>query len=275
MKLFNKIAIIGTGLIGGSLALAIKKRKLSYRIIGVSRHIESLEFAKRKKIIDIGSQDISIIRDADLIILACPPQVIKDLAPKIKNVIKSSCIITDVASIKKDIVTALERIFPNYIGSHPLAGLEKRGIRNADAQIFKDSLCILTPTGKTLPRAKKKIERLWRSLGVKTVAMTPGEHDKILSFISHLPHVAAFSLMDTVPERFLRFAAGGLKDTTRIAASDPRLWAEIFLHNRNNMLKNIALYEKKLGIIKSAIQRKDKKNLISSLKKAQQKRKLF
>ncbi|MCX5697301.1 MAG: prephenate dehydrogenase/arogenate dehydrogenase family protein [Candidatus Omnitrophica bacterium] len=272
MKPFNKIAIIGTGLIGGSLALAIKKRKLCNRIIGVSRHIDSLEFAKRKKIIDIGSQDISIVRDADLIILACPPQAIMDLALKIKKVIKDSCIITDVASIKKGIVRRLEEIFPNYIGSHPLAGLEKRGIRNADAHLFKGSLCILTPTGKTLTRTREKAEVLWHSLGVRTMTMTPSEHDRILSFVSHLPHVAAFSLMDAIPAKFLDFAAGGLKDTTRIAVSDPQLWTEIILGNREEMLRSIAHFEKSLRGITLAIKHKDKKNLIAILKNAKRNR---
>lgn len=272
MQIFNKVAIIGTGLIGGSLALVLKKGRLCGQIIGISRHKKTLEFARKNKIIDFGSQDISVIRDADLVILAAPPQVIRDLAPKIGKIIKDNCVVTDVASIKKEIVTSLDRIFPLYLGSHPLAGMEKRGIRNADAGIFKDSLCILTPTNKTSPQALKKIQSLWRALGVTTAAMTPAEHDRILSFVSHLPHLAAFSLMDAIPERLLGFSAGGLKDTTRIAASDAELWADIMLGNRKEILCSARKFENSLKTITSCIRRMDKRSLTAILKSSQAKR---
>ena len=140
MKLFNKVAIVGVGLIGGSIALAIKKHRLAHEIIGVSRHTKSLLLAKKMGAIDRGSQDINIIKDADLVILATPVNTIINLAPKILKVIKRACIVSDVGSTKEQIVKILEKIFPNYIGSHPLAGSEKRGIINADPKIFKDSL---------------------------------------------------------------------------------------------------------------------------------------
>ncbi|MCX5713564.1 MAG: prephenate dehydrogenase/arogenate dehydrogenase family protein [Candidatus Omnitrophica bacterium] len=272
MKLFEKIAIVGTGLIGGSLAQAARKNKLCDRLIGVSRHKATLEFAKRHKIIDSGSQDISILKDADLVILATPPQTIKILAPKIKKIIKNGCIVTDVASIKSEIVSSLEKIFPDYIGSHPLAGLEKRGIQNANARIFNDSLCILTPTKKTSLEAGRKIKLFWRALGVEVITMTPKEHDKVLSFVSHLPHVSAFSLMDAIPDKFLDFAAGGFKDTTRIAASDPELWAEIILGNQKDILYSVGQFKKSLRKITSAIRGQNKKALIAIIKSAKERR---
>lgn len=272
MKLFNKVAIVGTGLIGGSLALAIKKKRLADEVIGVSRHKKSLLLAKKKGAIDRGAQEIDIIKEADFLILATPPSTIMDLAPGISRIIGKDCIVIDVASTKEKIVPFLSKIFPNYVGSHPLAGSEKRGIINAEAGIFKDSLCILTPTKNTTKRALKKAELLWRRLGTKIVFLSPKSHDKILSFTSHLPHTVVFSLINSIPPGYLKAASAGLKDTTRIASSDSGLWADIFLSNRQNMLKAIELFEAELSRLKSAIQRKDRRRLALILKEAKNKR---
>lgn len=271
-KLFNKVAIVGTGLIGGSMALAIKKKRLADEVIGVSRHKKTLLAAKNNGAIDRGSQDINIIKGADLVVLATPVNTVLDLALPISKIIKPDCIVTDVGSTKKEIVSKLEIIFPRYIGSHPLAGSERRGIDNADAGIFQGSLCILTPTKKTDKGALNKIKKLWNILGVKPVFLTPDTHDKILSFVSHLPHVAAFSLIGTVPRKYLRFAASGLKDTTRIAASDSELWSDIFLSNPKNIANAIDLLQKALSRIKSALNKRDKKLLALILKEAKKKR---
>ncbi|MBM3245906.1 MAG: prephenate dehydrogenase/arogenate dehydrogenase family protein [Candidatus Omnitrophica bacterium] len=273
MKLFNKVAIIGTGLIGGSLALALKKKGLAEEIVGVSRHKKTLSLAKKMKVIDKGSQDLEIIQGADLVILATPVNTIINLAPEISKVIAKGCIVTDVGSTKEAIVSRLEKIFPRYVGSHPLAGSEKRGIASANAGIFKGSLCILTPTINTDRIAEERISNMWIKLGAKVIRLTPAAHDKILSFVSHLPHLVAFSLIGAVPGKYLKFASGGLKDTTRVAASDSELWADIFLSNQKNMAKAIALIEENLSKIKSAIKRRDKRLLIKILKNAQDKRK--
>jgi len=272
MKLFNKVAIVGTGLIGGSMALEMKKRRLARQIIGVSRHKSTLIWAKKRRIIDKGSQDLSIIRDADLVVLATPVNTILKSAGIIAKLIRQDCIVTDVGSTKKEIVDKLSKIFPNYIGSHPLAGSERRGIANIDMDMFKESLCVLTPTKDTSPRALKRIKSLWAQLGARVVLLNPGTHDKILSFVSHLPHAVAFTLIDAVPDKYLRFTANGLKDTTRIASSDSRLWADIFLSNRRNMLEAIESFQGKLSRIKSAISRKDEKALIAILKRAKGKK---
>jgi len=272
MKLFNKVAIVGTGLIGGSIALAIKKKKLAGKVVGVSRRKRSLLLAKRKGAIDAGSQALDIIKDADLLILAAPVNTIIDLAPRVAKVVNKRCIVTDVGSTKKEIVSILGKLFPNYIGSHPLAGSEKRSILNAYADIFKDSLCILTPTGNTQKKALNKIKMLWNQLGARVILLKPQNHDKILSLVSHLPHTVAFSLINSIPAGYLKFAATGLRDTTRIAASDSQLWADILLSNKRNMLRSIDIFQENLSSIKSAIQRKDKKSLALILKKAQLKR---
>jgi prephenate dehydrogenase len=272
MRLFNKVAIIGTGLIGGSIALDIKRRKLANKIIGVSRRKNSLLLAKRLGAIDYGSREIDIIKGADLVIMAAPVSAILNLAKPISKRLTRDCLVTDVGSTKKEIVAELEKVFPYYVGSHPLAGSEKRGIVHACANIFKDSLCILTPTQNTDPKALSKIKKLWIQLGAKVKFLSPVEHDKILSFVSHLPHIIAFSLISSIPSGYLSFASCGLKDTTRIAASDSEIWKDVFFSNQKNVLKGIELFQKNLVKIESALRRNDKNLLTQILKKAKNKR---
>ena len=272
MRLFDRVTIVGTGLIGGSLALAIKKKGLACEVFGVSRHRNTLLLAKKSGAIDKGSEHLGIIKGSDLVILATPVNTILNLAKEIAGLIPRGCIVTDVGSTKQEIVSCLSKIFPNYVGSHPLAGSEKRGIKNACPGMFEESLCILTPTRNTNPKALRKIKILWNELGAKVIFLQPDTHDRILSFVSHLPHALAFSLIDIIPPGYLKFGANSLKDTTRIALSDSQLWADIFLSNPRNISRAIELFQKNLSRIKSAINKKDKKLLTSILKKAKAKR---
>lgn len=270
--MFKKVAIIGTGLIGASLGLALKKKGLAGEIIGVSRHNNSLAIARRNRAIDRGSLNLNIIREADLVILATPVKTIISLAPAVARIIKPSCIVTDVGSTKKEIVSKLDRLFTFYLGSHPLAGSEKRGVNHANGELFKNSICILTPTRETRRIALRKIKTLWKRLGSKVLCFSPDEHDRILSFASHLPHLLAFSLIRTVPQGFLRFSGGGLRDTTRIAASDSQVWSDVFLTNRKHLLKALAALEKELSRMKKYIRNKDNATLARMLKDAKGKR---
>ena len=272
MKLFERIAIVGTGLIGGSLALAIKKHHLAEEVIGVSRHMKSLKLAKKKGAIDRASQSLEIIKDADFVILATPVDVILEQASRIAKIIKKDCLVTDVGSTKEKIVAKLEKTFANYIGSHPLAGSEKRGISSAKADLFKHSLCILTPTALTDKKSLRLLSKFWNKVGARVETLDPKRHDKILSFVSHMPHIAAFSLIGAVPKQFLKFASGGLKDTTRIAASDSELWAEIFLSNSKNVLQAIKALKGNILEIEKEIKNRDKKKLSINIEKARLKR---
>ncbi|TRZ50092.1 prephenate dehydrogenase/arogenate dehydrogenase family protein [bacterium] len=272
MRIFNKVAIVGTGLIGGSIGLAIKDKKIARQVIGVSRHKKTLLQAKRRGAIDIGSQDIKIIKDADLVILAAPVETIIRMAPKISRMIRKDCIVTDVGSTKEHIVRSLSKIFSHYVGSHPLAGSEKRGITNARGSLFHNSLCLLAPVENTNLRALNKVRRLWQAMGSRVLLISADKHDQALSFVSHLPHVAAFALINCVPPGFLKFASGGLKDTTRIAASDAEIWTDIFSSNRRNISRSIGLFQKDIAKIKSAILNKDQRALGRLLKKAKAKR---
>jgi len=272
MRLFKKVAIVGVGLIGGSIALAMKKKKLAGEIVGVSRHRNTLKLALKRGAIDRGSLNLKIIEGADLIVLCAPVGVILNQAREIAAIAPKSAIVTDVGSTKQAIVSRLDKIFPRYIGSHPLAGSQRRGILNAQSDIFKGSLCILTPSRNTHRPTQDKIKRLWLRLGARVITLPAARHDKILSFTSHLPHILAFSLISAVPEGFLKFASTGLRDTTRIAASESELWSDIFLSNRKNILRSLDILQNNLGRIKSAINKKDKRLLNRILKQAKDKR---
>lgn len=272
MKIFKKVTVVGTGLIGGSIALALKQRKLAEHVTGISRHEKTIKIAKKEGAIDSGSCDIRAAEGSDLVILATPVSVIMGSARSLRDAINKDCIVTDVGSTKKQIVSLLTHIFPRFVGSHPLAGSEKRGIVNADPDLFDHSLCILTPVQSTDPKALHILEDFWKKLGSHPLLMNPDTHDKMLGTISHLPHILAFSLMNTVPACYLRYAPNSLKDATRVAASDQQLWADIFWSNRTHILAAIRTFQKELKHIEQAIRKKDRNRLIRLLKQARKKR---
>jgi len=272
MRMFDKIAVVGTGLIGGSIALAVKKRKLARVVIGVSRRKQSLILAKNTGAIDRGSQDISIIRDADFVILATPVSTILKSARQISRIVKPGCIICDVGSTKQEIVSKLTPLIPHFVGSHPLAGSEKRSIKNASAALFENSICVLTPVRTTDNKALIRVKKFWSRLGACVITMEPGRHDQILSFVSHLPHVISFTLINSIPPAYFRFAASSLKDTTRISASDTDIWLDIFFSNRKNILAATRTFTHRLSEIRKALINKDRRSLRRILIKAKSKR---
>ncbi|MFA5115362.1 MAG: prephenate dehydrogenase [Candidatus Omnitrophota bacterium] len=275
MRLFKEVAIIGPGLIGGSIALAIKEKKISLRVTAVSRHKKTIDLARKLKAIDSGSRSLSIVKSADLLILAVPVETILRLADALKGLLPQDCIVVDVGSSKKKIVAKLQRLFPFYIGAHPLAGSQNQGIKNARADMFKGSLCVLTPTARTKPVVLDKVSRMWKMFGARVALLSPKEHDRILAMVSHLPHCVSFALMAALPKGHLKYASSGLRDTTRIAGSDAGLWVDIFLSNRENMLKAIAVFQKKLEAVKKAIRSKDRAVLIRRLTQSNRKRRLL
>jgi prephenate dehydrogenase len=272
MKLFNKVAIIGVGLIGGSIGLGIKKKKLAGQVIGISRHKKTIDSAIARRAIDVGSQNIAAIRQADLVILATPVSSIIRIGTKINSLIKPDALVTDTGSTKKLVVKMLENSLSNFVGAHPLSGSEKRGVINAEEDLFCGSLCVLTPTKKTSKKALIIIKKLWIELGAKVVYLSPARHDRIISYASHLPHIVAFSLIQSVPRNSLYLASSGLKDTTRIAASASLLWKDILLTNSENVLDALKEFTSCLYRIKSAITKKDAKALEIILRQAKSKR---
>jgi len=274
--LFNKVAIIGVGLIGGSIGMALKKKRLAKEVIGLCHRKSTIALASRRKAIDKGTLNLkTAVKDADLIILATPIRSIIKLANRIIKYTNKNCILTDVGSSKLEIVKAIELRLPGYIKfvpAHPLTGSERKGVRFASGELFLDSICILTPTKKTNIQAMRSIRRLWQKLGAKVEILDPLRHDDIISFISHLPHMLAFSLINSIPKKYLKFATRGLQDSTRIAASDPLVWRDICLTNSNQILKAIEVFEQNLSRTKRLVRQKKAGAILKVFQDAKTKR---
>ena len=272
---FNKVTIIGVGLIGGSLALSLKKHALTEEIWGWGRSVERLEKATSRNIIDRATTSIEdAVRDADLIVLATPVGTFEQIAQKIKDVVKKDTLVTDVGSVKGSLVYRMEEILSGkarFVGAHPIAGSDRSGIEHAREDLFKDATTVITQTKRTDIEALKRIESLWKSLGSRVLIMSPEEHDLMLALISHLPHVVSYSLVNTADSfdrEFILHAGGGFKDTTRIALSSEELWADICLYNREAVLSSIEAFQEHLNEIKAAISDKDRTTLINIFSKA-------
>lgn len=241
MPTANRITIIGLGLIGGSLGMAIRKKRLARRVVGFSRKAATLKAARRKGAIDSGSTDLrASVADADLVVLATPVDSIVPLAKRIARWMKPGGVITDVGSTKAAIVAALDKSLPKavaFVGCHPVAGSEQRGIEAACADLFDGSFCVLTPTRKTQAKALSRVAALWKPLVSEVVILNPKRHDRLLAAASHLPHLLAFSLAGAVTPEGLPQAPRSFLDMTRIAKSDPDLWDDILLSNRHELIK--------------------------------------
>jgi len=266
-RLFRKIVIIGVGLIGGSVGMAARKKRLADTIIGVGPRADELKRAVARKAIDRFETDLrkleKTVHNADLVILATPVGQLEAVARELAPCLSEGTVVTDVGSVKGYLVRHLEEYFspdPSlrslFVGGHPIAGREKSGIEAASANLFTGALCILTPTDRTSPEAFKKVQRFWEAIGIKTVSMEPEAHDRILAVVSHLPHLVAYALVDTALELqsksgdLLSYSAGGFRDFTRVASSSPEMWRDICMANRENLLAVIEAYEKTLDRFK-------------------------
>ncbi|MEW5894378.1 MAG: prephenate dehydrogenase/arogenate dehydrogenase family protein [Candidatus Omnitrophota bacterium] len=274
--LFKKVAIIGVGLIGGSLGKALKKHKMVKEICGVSRRKEALIEGVKDQAIDYGTQDIQkAVVNADLVVLATPVNVLASMFESIAPFVRRGCIVTDVGSTKVSIVNTAHEALQTpsmFVGSHPLAGSEKRGVEYASAELFEGSTCIMTPVAETHRAAVDRVRRMWTGIGAQVKIMSPGEHDEILAYISHLPHIIAYNLISSIPENHLALAAQGLKDTTRVASSSPEVWSEICLANSRNIIKVLDEFVGNLSLLRKAVSEGDEKALIAELTKAKTKR---
>jgi prephenate dehydrogenase len=241
---FNKVSIIGVGLLGASFALALRQNSLCKTIIGYGRKEENLKRAKDRGIIDDYSLDVCrACEDSDLILLSTPVGVFREIVERIKDTLKQGALITDVGSVKGRLVYELESLMPDgacYIGSHPIAGSDKSGIDDARADLFNNARCIITPTEKSDKSAKEKIISIWEAVGAKVEAMDPFMHDEIYAAVSHFPHIVAYAIVNTVGDidsKYIGYAGKGFKDTTRIALSSPEMWRDISLFNKDNIIK--------------------------------------
>lgn len=250
--MFQKVVMAGVGLICGSLALDMRRRRLAKEIIGYGRGEANLKLAKRKGIIDsYFIDDDQFPADADFLMMGTPVETIVPLTKRFLPRLKAGCIVSDVGSVKSEIVRGMEKILPKqiyFVAGHPIAGSEQWGAQAAHRDLFVRHRCILTPTKGTNRRALNKVAALWRKVGAEVEIMAPQVHDQVLGVISHLPHVLVYALVNALERTRLgdfdvkKYCAGGFKDFTRIASSRPELWRDICLMNRRALGRSLADY---------------------------------
>ena len=278
--MFNKISIIGCGLIGSSILRAVEEKKLATKITAYDKSSKVIDYLKKNFSVEICSNISDAVKESDLVVIASPLSSYKEILLSIRTSLKENVILTDTGSAKKEvnkIISNLNLKNVNWIASHPIAGTEYSGPEAGFASLFKNRWCIISADKKVAEDKIKSLENFWSKLGSKTKRMTFEDHDYVLSLTSHLPHAVAYSIVKTAinnEDKFkddvIQYSAGGLRDFTRIAASDPLMWKDIFIDNSDNILKVLDNYSKNLNEIKEAIKNKDSKkllNIFSSTKK--------
>lgn len=271
--LFNKVVIIGVGLIGGSFAAALRQAGLAQHIVGVGRSQRNMEHALAQHIVDEIAKDMaSAVHNADLIFLAMPVGQTGDIMMHLAPHVQANTIITDAGSTKRDVIAAARAHLPlqnrhHFVPGHPIAGAEQSGVQAAQADLYQNRHVILTPLQETSPESVEHIRKLWQACGAHVSLMAADEHDQVLAATSHLPHVLAFTLMNHLkhsahpPDDLLRFAGSGFRDFTRIASSSPEMWRDICLANREALLTQIATYQDELHALSDILQNNDGKAL--------------
>jgi len=282
---FKQAAIVGAGLIGGSLGMILRRKHLADQVIGIGRRVENLKLA-----VELGAVDRYVVdpkegvRGADLVILATPVDTYERHLKDWAHCLTPGAIVSDVGSVKGALVERAETLMPSgvhFVGAHPIAGKEKSGVGAGSDQLFQGARCIVTPTKRTDPQALQRVEALWKETGSVVLTMDPILHDQILGAVSHLPHVAAFALITALADLrdhqlpsldLAGHSGGGLRDTTRIAASSPEMWRDIFLWNRDNIVSFIDAYEQALQELKRLIKNGDAAGIEKTLARAKDER---
>jgi prephenate dehydrogenase len=277
---FNKVVIVGVGLIGASLGLAGKKKGLFGEVVGVGRNKANLEDALNMGAVNRYLHNpVEACRDADCVVLATPVERILSIGKEIAPHLRAGAILTDVGSVKKGLVMELDGCMPDgahFVGGHPIAGSEASGASASRADLFEGSRTILTPTRSTGQDALKKVRTIWEEVGSTVVEMDADEHDRLLAAVSHLPHMVAYALVETLSELHKEkpdvadFAAGGFRDITRIASSHPGMWQEICKMNKNHIVSMIEQFEKALERIKGEIEKDRFNELIRIFEEARE-----
>jgi prephenate dehydrogenase len=265
-RAWQKLAIVGPGLIGGSIGLAALARGVAQEVVGIGRNPTSLREALRRKAITHESLDIaSGASDADLVIVCTPVDEIPRGVEQAAAVAAPRALISDAGSTKGGIVKKVAaaraagawRSTARFLGGHPLAGSDKRGVEFASGDLFSGRVTVLTPLADTPPEDVAELRDFWTALGARVVEMSPEEHDQAVAVTSHLPHLLAAAIAGSTPERYVTLTAGGWLDTTRIAAADPGLWRQIFLANREHVLASLGRLERTLGELRRALEAGD------------------
>jgi prephenate dehydrogenase len=240
----DRLSILGVGLLGGSIGLAVRDRLTNCQIIGYGHRLATLDRAQQMGAIDRGTTELgSAVTAADLVILCTPVGLFEEVLTGISPFLKPGVIVPDVGSTKASVVAQAHEILPktaHFVASHPMAGSEKRGVEFARADLYQNALCIMTPTADTDEAALGAVEAFWRLLGMRTCRMSPADHDRTLAEVSHLPHAVAAALVAMQTPDAVRMAGKGFLDTTRIAGGDGGLWRDIFVDNAGNVRAALA-----------------------------------
>lgn len=282
--MFENITIIGCGLIGSSILRSINKNKISKKINIFDKSKEVLSFLKDENLDANICTDICLaVKNADLIIIATPLSSYKEIFLSIRNELKKNSIVSDVGSAKKEINKIVENINlkdVSWVASHPIAGTEHSGPKAGFAELFEKRWCIVSPSKKSKKEDVQKIQKFWELIGSKVKIMSFEEHDRILSLTSHLPHAIAFNIVrtainndDKFKQEVIQYSAGGLRDFTRIAASDPLMWRDIFIDNSENILNAINNFSNNLEELKNAIEQKNGDKLLKMFSSSKEVRK--
>lgn len=281
--LFDKVTIVGVGLIGGSMGLALRGWNLAREVTGVDTDQANLELALELEAVHRISENISeAVADADLVVIATPVGLTAKLVEEIAPCLKPGCIVTDVGSTKASVVNQVERLMPagtSFIGGHPMTGAETAGVQGADRYLFENAVYILTPSPNTDEEALSKIKLLIEGLGARCIEIDPQEHDIMVAAVSHLPHLVATALVNTASELeeehhgLLMLAAGGFRDTTRVASGNPLMWKDICLTNKESILKVLDKFAGALERTRSLVERCDDLGLKNEFEQARELRK--
>jgi prephenate dehydrogenase len=269
--LIQRLSIIGVGLIGGSLARALKRVGACGEVVGCGRNIANLQHAIELGVIDrYDTNPASAVKDADMVVVAVPLGTMASMFAAIREALSPQAIITDVGSAKATVVVDARQYLgehlPRFVPGHPIAGTEKSGVAASFAELFENRRVILTPLAETDSQAHAKVTMMWKTAGAEVVDMSVAHHDKVLAATSHLPHVLAYSLVETLASletrtEIFRFAAGGFRDFTRIASSDPRMWHDICLANSDAILQVLGEFNSHLAQLAEAIQQGDSQRI--------------
>lgn len=280
--LFNRLVIVGVGLIGGSLGLAARARGLVREVVGFGRTEANLKVALERGIIDSYAFDpAEAARDADLLLLAVPVEATKATAEKFIPFLPAGCIVTDAGSTKEQVVRTMEQTLPStlpFVGAHPIAGTEHAGAAAAFATLFEKRLCVLTPTTQTDRTALARVRALWEGVGMRVAEMDILTHDRVLARVSHLPHMIAFSMMNAVLDTslpgvdLLTYAGSAFSDLTRVAASPVEMWRDICTSNRDALLVAIDEFEQALARMKTYVTNGDSAGLEDAINRARSER---
>lgn len=284
----KQVLVVGLGLIGASFAKALKNNKICSRVLGSTRSDKTLKTAIKQKIIDAGSNDLiaiaATLNKGDVILIATPTLSVPEKLAVLKDALSRGVIVTDAASVKGDIarkaITIFGKLPEHLVLGHPIAGSEKSGIAAVNPALYEKHRVILTPTPETNKTSLRKVEQLWKRVGAQVSLMGVEEHDRVLAATSHLPHVLAFSLVDALAKRSERkdiftYAAGGFRDFTRIAGSDPQMWHDIVIANRAAILLALDRFDQSLSTLRTAIDHQDSKVLLEIFSDAKKSRDKF